>query len=58
MNDPALRDVYAALSTALTDWMRDTDDPLLTCGPRVPKPAGACVNTLSAPEPDSDYWEE
>ena len=58
MNDPALRDVYAALSTALTDWMRDTDDPLLTCGPRVPKPAGARVNTLSAPEPDSDYWEE
>ena len=58
VNDPALRDVYAALSAALTDWMRDTDDPLLTCGPRVPKPAGARVNTLSAPEPDSDYWEE
>ena len=58
VNDPALRDVYAALSAALTDWMRDTDDPLLTCGSRVPKPAGARVNTLSAPEPDSDYWEE
>ena len=38
--------------------MRDTDDPLLTYGPHVPKPAGAYVNTLSAPEPDSDYWEE
>ena len=57
VNDPALRAVYGEMSRRLWQWMRQTDDPLLTQAPCVEKPAGARVNTLDAPEADMDFWE-
>lgn len=57
INDPALRDIYGELSSQLFQWMRDTNDPLLTEAPRVAKPLGARVNSLSASEPDAGDWE-
>lgn len=51
-------DIYNALSTRLGKWMEKTSDPLLYSGIRVPKPAGARVNTLLCESPRIPDFEE
>ncbi|MFP4021320.1 MAG: sulfatase [Halanaerobium sp.] len=55
INDSDYQDIYQNLKTRLKKWMKNTDDPLLKEGARVPKPEGAVVNKkecLSAEEDD------
>lgn len=58
VGDAAYADVYGDLSVRLEDWMKRTDDPLLSSGSRVPKPRGARVIRLSCPSPRAAVFED
>ena len=44
-------EVYNNLSLRLENWMKETNDPILKYGSRVPKPEGARVNRLTCMNP-------
>lgn len=50
--DPAFEETRRALRAHLLEWMRETDDPLLRCGGRVPAPPGARVNRRDGYDPE------
>ena len=52
----AYQEIYQNLSEQLTQWMIDTQDPVMTAVPRVPVPRGARINKLSCLHPGmADY---
>lgn len=51
INDSGYADIYTELSQKLSNWMIETNDPLIACAQRVAKPAGARVNKLSCENP-------
>lgn len=51
-------DVYNDLSERLEKWMKQTNDPLLKYGSRVPRPEGARVNKLTCLNPRIEDFEE
>jgi len=51
IGNPEYSSVYNDLSVKLENWMKETKDPLMFCGSRVPKPKGARVNKLTCMNP-------
>lgn len=58
ITDLRYTNVYHELLRQLNAWMEKTDDPLLHYRHRVPKPAGAVVNTRSSLNPGAKEYEE
>lgn len=57
VRDPRYKEVYKELSLKLEQWMKETEDPLLVSGYRVPKPEGAVANKLTTISPRIDDFE-
>ena len=51
------KDIYNDLSNRLSEWMKQTDDPLLRYGHRIPAPEGAAINKLSCLHAEYDDFE-
>lgn len=51
-------DVYNDLSVKLENWMKQTNDPILKYGSRVPKPKGARINRLTCLNPRLQDFED
>ncbi len=57
VRDPRYKEIYKELSLKLGQWMKETEDPLLTSGYRIPKPEGAVANKLTIISPRMDDFE-
>ena len=57
VEDAKYAPVYNDLSSRLEQWMKDTNDPIMKYGSRVPKPERARVNKLTCLNPRIEDFE-